>query len=318
MTGPDGVGAGPSLQDIASGDGTFAVVALDQRNTLRRMYAAAGQPGVPDDELVAFKADVLGALDNASGVLVDPDLGVPARARAGATRSGLLVAAEPAVRATHGGEPRVTRDPGQDARWVRGLGGHALKFLVQIRVDRPRGSEPDAPDLAAEGLDVARAVVADCRAAGLPCVIENLTYPLPGEQPGPAARADAVIEAAVALDELGPDLLKLEYPGSPEACRRLAGAIRTPWAVLSAGVGFDEFADVLRVSCDEGGASGFIAGRAVWKDAVGLDAPQRRRFLADEGRRRLDACVAAIAGRARDWRSAGAAVGGPSGAAGAS
>jgi tagatose-1,6-bisphosphate aldolase len=293
--------AEPSLQDIAATDGTFAVVALDQRNTLRRMFAAAGQPDVPDEELVAFKADVLGALDNASAVLVDATYGVPARARAGATGAGLLIAAEPAVRATHGVEPRVTRDPAQDAQWVRGLGGDALKLLVQIRVDRPAVS---GPDLTAEGLDVVRAVVADCRASGLPCVIENLTYPLPGEEPDATRRADAIIEAAVALDGLRPDLLKLEYPGSPQACRRLAGSIRTPWAVLSAGVGFDEFAEVLRTSCDEGGASGFIAGRSVWGEAVGMSPPERRRFLGDEGRRRLDACVAAIAGRARDWRSA--------------
>ena len=116
-----------------------------------------------------------------------------------------------------------------------------------------------------------REVIEDCRAAGVPSVIENLIYPLPGEELTPERRADAIIEAAVALDELRPDLLKLEYPGSPEACRRLADAITAPWAVLSAGVDFDEFADVLRISCDEGGASGFIAGRAVWKDAVGMD-----------------------------------------------
>ncbi len=318
MTEPSGVAAPApsspalSLQDIAAADGTFAVVALDQRNTLRRMYAAAGQPDVPDEELVAFKADVLGALDNASAVLVDPSYGVPARTRAGAaTGTGVLIAAEPAVRATHGAEPRVTRDPRQDARWVRGLGGHALKFLVQIRADRP--GDGGGPDLTAEGLDVVRAVVADCRASGMPCVIENLTYPLPGEEPDPGGRADAIIEAAVALDELRPDLLKLEYPGSPEACRRLGASIRTPWAVLSAGVGFDEFAEVLRISCDEGGASGFIAGRAVWKDAVAMSPPERGRFLADEGRRRLDACVAAIAGRARDWRTVSERAGGPSG-----
>jgi tagatose-1,6-bisphosphate aldolase len=55
-----------SLQDIAGPDGTFAVVAIDQRNTLKRMYAAAGRPDVTDDELISFKADVLGCMDNAS------------------------------------------------------------------------------------------------------------------------------------------------------------------------------------------------------------------------------------------------------------
>jgi tagatose-1,6-bisphosphate aldolase len=72
--------------------------------------------------------------------------------------------------------------------------------------------------------------------------------------------------------------------------------------VLSAGVGFDEFAEVLRISCDEGGASGFIAGRAVWKDAVGMAPPARLAHLRSEGLRRLEGCLEAIAGRARPWR----------------
>ena len=290
-----------SLADIAGPDGTFAVVAIDQRNTLKRMYAAVGQPDVATDELISFKADVLGALDNASAVLIDPSYGVPALARLGDRRPdcGVLIAAEPAVRGTYGDEPRVTRDRVQDAAWVRAGGGHALKYLVQIRADRPAG--PGELDLAAEGLDVVRAVVDDCQAAGVPSVIENLIYPLPGETLDPERRADAIIAAAVALDSLEPDLLKLEYPGSQAACQRLADSISTPWAVLSAGVDFDEFADVLRISCDEGGASGFIAGRAVWKDAVGLAPEARRRFLADEGRRRLDGCLDAIKGRARRW-----------------
>ena len=288
-----------TLHDIAGPEGTFGVVALDQRNTLKRMYAAAGQPDPADDELISFKADVLSAVDNASAVLVDPGYGVPALARLGADRPSVLIAAEPAERERLGDEPRVTRDRAQDAAWVRAGGGQALKYLVQIRADRP--SRPGEPDLAAEGLDAVREVIDDCRAAGLPSVIENLIYPLPGEQLDPGRRAEAIIAAAVALDRLGPDLLKLEYPGSPRACRRLAASISTPWAVLSAGVGFDEFADVLRISCDEGGASGFIAGRAVWKDAVGMSGPQRRRYLSDEGRRRLDGCLAAIKGRARRW-----------------
>jgi tagatose-1,6-bisphosphate aldolase len=36
------------------------------------------------------------------------------------------------------------------------------------------------------------------------------------------------------------------------------------------------------------GASGFIAGRSIWKEAVGLPAADRDTFLAGEGRRRLE------------------------------
>lgn len=291
------------LDPIARDDGTFAIVAMDQRNTLRRMFAAVDRQPEPDD-LVRFKADVAQALmPVASGFLLDPDFGVPA-ARNLPERSGcgLLVAAEPADRGNHNGEPRTSRDPAQNAAWVDSLGGDAVKFLVQMRPGRPR--EPGAPDLVAEVLEIVEAVVADCRAAGVPSVIENLIYRLPDEaELTQSQRSDLIIESAGLLDALQPDLLKLEYPGSPAACRRLAKTISSPWAVLSAGVPFAQFREVLQISCDDGGASGFIAGRAIWKDAVGMDAEPCRRFLSGEGRARLESCVEAIDGRARPWRS---------------
>jgi tagatose-1,6-bisphosphate aldolase len=293
-----------SLAPIAASDGTFAIVAMDQRNSLRRMLAAAGRSQEPED-LRRLKADVAGALmPSATGILLDPDYGVPAlRDSEGADGCGLLVAAEPAERGDHRGEPRSSRLPAQDARWVRDMGGDSLKFLVQMRPDRPSGA--GEPDLVTEVLDVVREVVEDCRAAGVPSVIENLVYQLPGEDSLAAEhRSDLVVASARLLDDLQPDLLKLEYPGSPQACRRLADVISGPWAVLSAGVGFEEFRDVLRISCDEGGASGFIAGRAIWKEAVGMEGDERTAFLRDVARPRLEACIDVIDGRARPWQDA--------------
>ncbi len=292
-----------TLADIANPDGTFAVVAMDQRNTLKRMFHAVGNPDPSTEELQGVKEDVITALSPlASAFLLDPTYGMPAlHAVSGRLDRvpGVLVAAEPEVRPKYGDEPRAAIDPAQNGRWVLDQGGAAVKFLIQVRADRTAAD--GEPDLAAEAVEVIRQVVEDCREAGVPSVIENLIYPLPGETLSPEARADAIIDAAVALDALNPDLLKLEYPGSPEACRRLANSIKAPWAVLSAGVGFDEFADVLKVSCDEGGASGFIAGRAVWKDAVGMPAGPRLEHLQSEGLRRLEGCLAAISGRARPW-----------------
>lgn len=296
-----------TLDDIALDNGTFAVLAMDQRNTLKRMYAAVGIENPTDDELIDFKADLLSSLgQSASAFLLDPTFGMPALDRIGERSFGVLVAAEPSSRGNYHGEPRGSRDSELDAAWVHRLGGDAVKFLIQVRADRVAAE--GEPDLAAEAIEVIRQVVEDCRATGAPSVIENLVYPLPDEgELSPERRADTIIEAAVALDALQPDLLKLEYPGSPEACRRLADSITRPWAVLSAGVGFDEFSEVLKVSCDEGGASGFIAGRSVWKETVGMESQQRRDFLADEGRRRLDALVAAMDGRARPWNQGGTA-----------
>jgi tagatose-1,6-bisphosphate aldolase len=295
-----------SLDDIAAEGGTFAIVAMDQRNTLRRMFTAVGRDGT-DQELRDAKADVARALTPlASGLLSDPTYGVPAITEAGALAApcGLLVAAEPAERRSYHSEPRTHRDPVLNAHWVLDQGGDALKFFVQMRVDRPTPG-PREPDLVAEALAVCQEIIDDCRATGVPVVIENLVYALPGRELDGRAREDAIIEAARALNDLDIDLLKLEYPGSPSGCRRLASILDRPWAVLSAGVPFAEFSQVMRIAFDEGGASGFIAGRSVWREAVGLDGADREAFLSDVARPRLDELTAVAATYARPWHGAG-------------
>ena len=291
-----------TLADIASPDGVFSIIAMDQRNTLRRMFKAVDIDATEED-LRTVKADVARALTPAaSGMLLDPTYGVPAvtEAQAIAPSCGLLVAAEPSSRDSYNGEPRTRRDPELNARWVAAQGGDAVKFLVQLRADRSVGKAGE-PDLAGEVLDVCQEIVTDCSSAGLPSVIENLVYELPGEQLSGKAREDAIIGAAAALDELDIDLLKLEYPGSPDACRRLADALHRPWAVLSAGVPFEQFSDVLKIAFDEGGASGFIAGRSIWREALPLGGAERQRFLDTVACPRLDDLVAVANQRARPW-----------------
>jgi tagatose 1,6-diphosphate aldolase/sulfofructosephosphate aldolase len=295
-----------SLDDIAAEGGTFAIVAMDQRNTLRRMFTAVGREGT-DQELRDAKADVARALTPlASGLLSDPTYGVPAITEAGALAAncGLLVAAEPAERRSYNAEPRTHRDPALNAQWVLDQGGDALKFFVQLRADRPAPGDGE-PDLVAETAAVCQEIIDDCRATGVPVVIENLVYALPGCELHGREREDAIIESARVLNDLDIDLLKLEYPGSPSGCRRLASILDRPWAVLSAGVPFAEFSQVMRIAFDEGGASGFIAGRSVWREAVGLDGAEREKFLSDVARPRLEQLTAVAATYARPWASAG-------------
>jgi tagatose 1,6-diphosphate aldolase/sulfofructosephosphate aldolase len=293
-----------SLADIANPDGIFAIIAMDQRNTLRRMFGAVGIDAT-DDDLVTAKTDVARALTPlASGILFDPTYGVPAVTGTGALADscGLLVASEPAERGKLGVEPITRRDPALDSRWVMSQGGDANKFFAQLRADRPAPAAGE-PDLVEECLQAVREVVADCREVGIPSVIENLVYPLEGEELSGARREDAIIEAARALNEIDCDLLKLEYPGSPDGCRRLGEVLDRPWAVLSAGVPFDDFTEVLRIAFDEGGASGFIAGRSVWREALPLTGTDRQRFLADVASPRLERLVSVATDRARPWAS---------------
>jgi tagatose-1,6-bisphosphate aldolase len=294
-----------TLDDIANDSHVFSIIAMDQRNTLRRMFTAVGLDA-SDDDLRTAKADVARVLTPAaSGLLSDPTYGVPAitQAEALAPSCGLLIAAEPSERRSYQGEPRTHRDPDLNAQWVLHQGGDAYKFFVQMRADGPAPAAGE-PDLVAETLAVCDDIIRDCRATGIPVVIENLVYARPGEDLRGQAREDAVIEAARALNDLDIDLLKLEYPGSPEGCRRLAELLDRPWAVLSAGVPFDQFTDIIQIATGEGGASGFIAGRSVWREVVSLTGQQREEFLTSVALPRLERLVDVAAHRARPWNQA--------------
>ena len=219
-----------TLDDIATDGHLFSIIAMDQRNTLRRMFTAVGLEA-SDDDLRTAKADVARVLTPAAtGLLSDPTYGVPAIAQANALapNCGLLIAAEPSERRSFNGEPRTHRDPELNAQWLLDQGGDAYKFFIQLRADRPAPA-PGEPDLVGEALAVCAEIIRDCRAAGVPVVIENLVYERPGEELRGRAREDAIIEAARALNDLDIDLLKLEYPGSPDGCRR--------WRRSSAGRG---------------------------------------------------------------------------------
>jgi tagatose-1,6-bisphosphate aldolase len=290
------------LEAIADPGGRIAVVAMDQRATLRRMLVAAGRPAeVPD--LEQFKVDVIGALSPlASAVLTDVEYGVGPMRRAGALAegTGLLVAAEPAEKEKVGGEYRTTADPAQGAEWVRANGGDALKFLVYWDPDRVPA--PGQPDLAQIALDVVGGVVADCAAHGVPSVIEPLVSFAPGRTPSREEKEAAVVRSAHRLAGLGMDLLKLEWPGGPQACAEVTkGLGDVPWALLSAGVAYDAFVERVEVALDNG-ACGVIAGRAIWGEAVDLVGDERRAWLADVAVPRLQGLVDVLAARGRSWR----------------
>jgi tagatose-1,6-bisphosphate aldolase len=293
-----------TLDQIANDHGTFAILAMDQRGTLRAMLDKAGRPST-DEELSAFKVDVIGALSPlATGVLTDVEHGVgPVRA-AGALAPGvgLLIASERSPQPTWNGEQRTEylateRGPA----FVAEHGGTAVKFLLRWRPDRPAGA--GEPDLAREALDAVAAVIADCHAYGLPSVIEPLVTKLPGEPAlSPQDQARLVIRSAELLAQLQPDLLKLEWPGDADGCREVSKVCGTvPWALLSAGVAYESFVERVLTAMDAG-ASGYIAGRAFWGEAVALTGTERRRFLETTAADRMTRLNAAIDGHGRSWR----------------
>ena len=67
---------------------------------------------------------------------------------------------------------------------------------------------------------------------------------------------------------------------------------------------FDHFTDIIRIAADEGGASGFIAGRSVWREAVALAGRHREEFLTTVALPRLERLIEVAEHRARPWTEA--------------
>jgi tagatose-1,6-bisphosphate aldolase len=126
---------------------------------------------------------------------------------------------------------------------------------------------------------------------------------LPGEAAfTPETAGPIVIDSAAQMASLGPDLLKLEWPGSAEGCRRITMSIGSvPWTVLSAGVGIDEFVERVEIALDAG-AVGFIAGRAIWGEAVTLEGEERVSFLQEIAVPRLAGLCDVLARHGRSWQ----------------
>jgi tagatose-1,6-bisphosphate aldolase len=269
------------------------------------MFAAVGVEDPTQDQMYGAKVAVASALSkSASGILLDPTWGVPAVNENDilAPTCGLLISAENPDRGNFNGEPRPTRMFSQDAAWVKSLGGQAVKVLVSMHPGRP--IKPGEPDLTAETVQLVQDIVDDCRAQGIPSVIENLIYPLPGQDLTDEEKERLIVDSAILLDATKPDMLKLEFPITERGCKSLADNLTVPWAVLSAGVAFDQFKKAIIMSTEVGGASGFIAGRSIWKEAIGMNPEEQKQFLTTTAISRLDELNKTVEGRAVPWRKA--------------
>jgi tagatose 1,6-diphosphate aldolase len=136
---------------------------------------------------------------------------------------------------------------------------------------------------------VVRHLVEECASLSLPLVVEPIWYPLEGEDPKSDAwrerRVEGIIESAREANDLGTDMLKVEFPGyvdcdagkakALEACQQLDAAVNVPWVILSAGVNYDSFKTQVEIACNAG-ASGFLAGRSIWRDAASTADPELR------------------------------------------
>jgi len=268
------------MRRMADENGLFKMVAADQRPPIKNPIARQlNLPEAPWAEVARLKLEIVRQLQGVgSAVLLDPHYGIPATFDALARDKGLVVTLEDSIfTETDEGRFSASIDEWSVSK-IKRLGGDAVKVLAWYR--------PDAsPANIAFQQDYVKRIGDECAQYDIPFLLELLLYPFANEAAASRgyvemqAKASDQVLASVeefARPDYGVDVFKLESPVNADAIDgsanvqalfdemgRLAGR---PWVMLSAGAGKETFRDVL-VHAFKAGASGFLAGRAIWQDA---------------------------------------------------
>lgn len=263
------------LERLADRNGVIRVLAIDHRDSLRAVLEPDDPARVTDDDLRAIKIDLArAARGRATGVMLDPAVGMdPPVVAAVSAELSIIAAVEAQGYLAEDSVTHTTLLDGWGATIAAARGADAVKLLA-LWAGSPSPEQSRVID----------AAVTDAGAAGLPLVLEPLPRGLPSTGPW-------VLDWAAAHAGSGADLFKLPYPGSADACRELTEMLPGPWALLSAGAGFDPFCDQLTTAL-RAGAAGYIVGRAVWREAAVRDPDSRREAIAELVVPRLEALMA--------------------------
>lgn len=268
------------MRRMADANGIFKMTAVDQRPPIKQPIAAHhGTEEAPWLEVARFKRLLVEKLQaQSTAMLLDPHYAIPHGIDCLSPVKGLVVTLEDSLfRETAGGRLSSSIDDWSVDK-IKRMGGDAVKVLAWYRPD----AEANVCDAQK---DYVKRIGEDCARFDIPFLFELLVYPLPNDADHTtdyvemkAKKSDQVLASVeeFARPDYGIDVFKLESPvnaadadGSAEVQKlfdemgRLAGR---PWVMLSAGAGKAEFRNVL-AHAFRAGASGFLAGRAIWLDA---------------------------------------------------
>lgn len=296
------------LAQCSTPRGTFAILALDHRNNLRRAINPTNPEAVTYEIMAEFKQDVVHALaPSCSAVLLDPEIG---SARAIAQDAlpgnvGLLVAVEATGYVSEPTDRLSEILAGWSVAKIKRMGASGVKLLIYYHPDAQHAHDQE---------NLVSQVSEDCVKYDLPLFLEPLSFSLdPQKKLSSAELRYVVIETARRLSPLGIDILKAEFPvnvtaepdqaGWLDACLELSRASAVPWALLSAGVDYETYLQQVTIAC-QAGASGVLAGRAVWKEAVDFQGWERQHFLGTIASERMARLWGLCDALAKPWKEA--------------
>jgi tagatose 1,6-diphosphate aldolase len=272
------------LQQLADGNGFLTICAIDHRGALQRALNKKNPSAVGYQDMVDFKLDLCRAIvPVVSAVLLDPVYGAAQAIAAGVLPGhiGLLVSIE---KTGYSGEStaRFTELlPGWDVKKAKRMGASAIKLLIYFR--------PDLKNVASRQLDLVAKLADECIKEDIPLLVEPVSYPVESDKAYShrfaETKPELVIETARQITALPIDVLKAEFPADLRCetddgkllafCRQLDKASRLPWVLLSAGLSFELFKKEVEIA-SKAGASGFLAGRALWQEGAPIRSREER------------------------------------------
>jgi tagatose 1,6-diphosphate aldolase len=272
------------LQQLADSKGMMTMCAIDHRGALRRALDEKNPTVVSYQDIVDFKLDLCEAVAPfASAILLDPEYGAGQAIATGLlpASKGLLVSIEQ-TGYTGDSTARITEVlPGWSVRKAKRMGASAVKLLIYFR--------PDSKNVASKQLDLVARIADQCIEEDIAFLVEPVSYPIGESEASSKSFAEIkpglVIETARRITALPVDVLKAEFPADIRfeqderkllgLCQELNRASRLPWVLLSAGVDFDSFETQVKIAC-KAGASGFLAGRALWQEGAQIRSRHER------------------------------------------
>lgn len=286
------------LQATSNSAHIFTILAVDHGASLAGTIRPDAADRVSYEEMVGVKHNVLIHLArHASGVLIDPVYGLAPAVLNGALPGnvGVLLAVEDGDYASVEREARLF--DGWSVAQAKRAGANGIKCFFYFH--------PEDTTVARHQEKFVRQLAADCAENDIPLFAEPLSYDVSSE-----TRRKVVIETARLVSRWDIDILKIEFPVDAnvekdetiwhEACEELSAVSVTPWALLSAGVDFDTFAKQVEVVCTAG-ASGYLVGRAVWKEGVVLEGNEQVRFWKNVAQPRLEKLAQIATKHAKPW-----------------
>lgn len=264
--------------DIFAQNGSFLMLALDHRESFRKILNPLNPQEVTDEEIIEVKKDIIASLHNDfSGFLIDPQYGLIAYKKLDILEKKPYLLSIEKSGYQEKNEERLTHLE-YSVFQLKELGAKGVKLLVYFN---PYVSS------AINQLKIAGEVFKQCQEADLPFFLEIVTY---YTETTCHKKENLVIESVKRFLSFGirPDVFKLEYPKDNFSCQQITKILgRIPWILLSRGEDFNIFKIQLE-SAILNGASGFLAGRSLWQEVGGYkDRKERKKFLDEVVRKRF-------------------------------